>query len=112
MAAVSTDVASAVWAMATPTVQDAVPLMALRSATGVCSSDQLRDAEESVEIASLSQLTHQQWLCFLESRPDFDTSLVGSPEHHQSWVEQYQVVIDVLTSYSRRYRDLGGVDNE
>ncbi len=64
---------------------------------GLCSQGQLERANDAGRIARGAQRTHQAWVDYLLEAPDYDTTLVGSTEHHQRLVQDYQLLIDVST---------------
>ena len=40
--------------------------------------------------------SHVEWLDFVRRTPTFDTSNVGGIRHHQRWIKNYDIVLDVL----------------
>lgn len=70
----------------------------LDSDNGLCSREQVGQADEAKSIAERAQRSHLDWYDYLLDFPDYDTTLVGSADHHQRLIQDYQLVIDVSTT--------------
>lgn len=57
--------------------------------------------EQAIRIINFSRDTHINWLRYQETTPNWETQadpkLVGTIEHHQSCIKDYDLVLSVLT---------------
>lgn len=92
-----------------PTSESVVSIALLtQPVTGICSPDQLQAADEALANTQRSQRTHIDWIEYLQTYPDFDTADIGSQDFHQEFVQEYQIVIDTLTTQDEECRNLAG----
>ena len=97
--------------LAAPTVTPA-PALESELLQELCAPEErVREIEGAILIAQDGQVTHLEWIAYLQSDPEFDTTNVGDIPAQRRWVDGYQVIIDTLQrelAACRRWLGQGG----